>query len=293
MKLSSIILLLTFVGHQSAHAIPARGPSEFGVLRGQIESIESVDFRGTVGLGGCSGSLVRFADSKPNDRAMVMTNGHCYGKFLNPGEFRVNERKNGSVVLRAEDGSALGYLDYNLVVYATMTKTDVMLLKLVSTFEEIKDEYGIEAFELSEDSPNGGDEIDLISGYWVEGFTCAISDFVYQLKEKDWTWENSIRYAPGCNTRGGFSGSPLINRSTKKVVGIHNTGNEDGLMCKLNNPCEVNENGVVSYEKGLRYGQQTWWLYTCLDDQNEFDLGKDGCGLPGGNAEFALAYLQP
>jgi hypothetical protein len=79
---------------------------------------------------------------------------------------------------------------------------------------------------------------------------------------------------------GGTSGSPLIARGTKTVIGINNTSNESGETCTLNNPCEVDEAGNVEVRKGVRYGQQTFNVYPCLTPDFRFDLSRRGCSLP-------------
>ncbi len=66
------------------------------------------------------------------------------------------------------------------------------------------------------------------------------------------------------------------------MVAANNTGNEDGEKCTMNNPCEVDEEGNVTVEKGAAYAQQTSWFYTCLADDNSLDLAKEGCLLPAG-----------
>jgi hypothetical protein len=78
---------------------------------------------------------------------------------------------------------------------------------------------------------------------------------------------------------GGTSGSPIIARGTRTVIGINNTGNEDGLRCEENNPCEIDEKGNVFYQRGQNYGQQTYWIYSCLTPNFDIDLNKPGCLL--------------
>ena len=88
----------------------------------------------------------------------------------------------------------------------------------------------------------------------------------------------------GRETIGGTSGSPIIHAETYEVIGINNTGNENGGKCTLNNPCEVDEQGNITVTKGASYGQQLFQIYTCLNDQGQFDLTVEGCKLPGAKA---------
>ena len=110
-----------------------------------------------------------------------------------------------------------------------------------------------------------------------------ISVVIPTLNEGAWSWKTSLRYSrPGCETIGGTSGSPIVEAGTQTVVAINNTGNEDGQKCTENNPCEVDRDGKVTYERGLSYGQQTFWIYSCLDKNLNFDLKTPTCRLPGG-----------
>ena len=49
----------------------------------------AVDFAGTVGLSNCSGSLVRLPSSAPADKALMLTNGHCY-QLMKAGQVVTN-----------------------------------------------------------------------------------------------------------------------------------------------------------------------------------------------------------
>ncbi|HEY3483660.1 MAG TPA: serine protease, partial [Streptomyces sp.] len=87
-----------------------------------------------------------------------------------------------------------------------------------------------------------------------------------------------IRYTSACQTIGGTSGSPII--SGGKVVGVNNTGNEDGQRCTDNNPCEVDQAGTVTVRQGINYGQETYGIPACLTPANEIALTQAGCTLP-------------
>jgi len=238
------------------------------------------DFRGIVDLSNCSGSIVRFDDSKDTDRAMVLSNGHCVD-LLKPGVVVLNKAVRRSFIVLSQDAQKLGAVSADKILYATMTSTDASLFLLKETFQDIEDKFGFKALTLSRQAPNVGTSIEIISGYWKRGYACKIETFVHTLKEADWTFVNSIRYTrPGCNTIGGTSGSPVIEAGTRTVIAVNNTGNESGKLCVMNNPCEVSEDGTRVAQKGYSYGQQTYWFYTCRNDAGEIDLNKTGCMLP-------------
>lgn len=165
-------------------------------------------------------------------------------------------------------------------MYATMTNTDLAFYELDKTYAEIMATTRVRPFMLDSFRPSIAQPIEIISGYWDRGYTCAIDNFIFKIKEGQWTWTDSIRYTETCDTIGGTSGSPIIAKGEKRVIGVNNTSNESGEQCTLNNPCEISANGSIHFEKGVRYGQQTYNVYTCLTPAFQFDLSRSTCDLP-------------
>jgi V8-like Glu-specific endopeptidase len=240
------------------------------------------DFTGIAALSNCSASLVRFAESASTDKALVLTNGHCYeGGFLEPGQVLVNRASTRSITLLRPDSSRAGTVRASRILFGTMTKTDMIVYQVNETYASIKSRLNVSPLTLAKQGPANGAGLAVVSGYWKRIYTCSVQATIPQLREGDWTWQNSIKYQqPGCETIGGTSGSPVVSTSTGEVIGINNTGNEDGERCTVNNPCEVDADGNITVEQGAAYGQQTWWLYTCLTASRTIDLNKAGCELP-------------
>ena len=286
------------LGSQSALAFPLKAgqavaPNTYPNLDDDRYVSESssfataqADFRGIVALDNCSASLVRTSFSRAEDFAMVLTNGHCFeGGFIDAGKIVSHKasKRPMSLFTGASASSPEVPLHATEVIYATMTSTDITLYQLKETYGEIQKKYGIEALLISDRRPEVGTEIEILSGYWKRAYSCKIAAFVSKLKEDQWTFLDSIRYSqPGCATIGGTSGSPIRDAITQAVIGINNTGNDDGARCTLNNPCEVDENGKVTAVKGQSYGQETYWITTCLNQKGKFDLSQNGCLLPKG-----------
>ncbi|OFZ19833.1 MAG: hypothetical protein A2Z20_09030 [Bdellovibrionales bacterium RBG_16_40_8] len=244
---------------------------------------ENYDFAGIVGLSNCSGSLVKFEGAADTSHALVLTNGHCIGEmsFLAPGEFVLHRLASRAFRLLSVGGSELGRLTSTEIVYATMTDTDIAVYKLVETYSEIKAKFGISPLIMSSAHPQIGQSMQVISGFWRRGYECHIEHFVHELREAEWTFVDSIRYTrPGCEVVGGTSGSPIVASGTRVVIGINNTGNESGGRCTMNNPCEVDEKGDITFQKGFSYGQETYLIYSCLNSNNEIDVNVLGCQLP-------------
>jgi V8-like Glu-specific endopeptidase len=285
----SFVLLAVFAFSGQAQALPRVGQASFI----PESTAEKVSFEGILAIrdpmGGCSASLVRYDISRPEDQALALTNGHCTeGGFIDPGTFLLNEPSDRTfkIVDPIDAKKDIGSLKAEKIIYGTMTKTDISLYRLTSTYAEIEQKYGIRPLVLATEAPADGTPIEIPSGYWRRAYACEIETTVPTLREEDWTWKSSLRYSrPGCETIGGTSGSPIVAAGSNVVIGINNTGNESGEKCTMNNPCEVDRDGKIFYEKGFSYGQQIHWIYSCLDNNLNFDLKAPDCVLPGGTKD--------
>ena len=258
-------------GSAPAQAAPAPAPAP---------RLAATTLASTIALSNCSASLVRYPSSVSSDRAMMLTNGHCYeGGFLGAGQVLQNRSSSRSGTLLNAGGRSLGTVRADRVLYATMTGTDVTLYRLTSTYATLSSRYGATALTISAAHPAAGASIDIPSSYWKRICNCKIDAFVGTLREDQWTWHDSIRYDTNCDTIHGTSGSPIVDASSGQIVGINNTGNDDGEMCTLNNPCEVDANGVTHAYQGQSYGEETYWFTTCLNSARTIDLSILGCLL--------------
>jgi V8-like Glu-specific endopeptidase len=248
-----------------------------------VPAVAAVDFTGTVKLSNCSGSVVKPPSAGVNDKALVLSNGHCYeGGFLDPGEVLVNRTSSRTFGLLSANGqSTVATLRASKLAYATMTDTDITLYQLTSTYAQIQSQYGIRPLTLSAAHPTKGTAIRVVSGYWKKIYSCQVDGFVSQLHEDNWVWQDSVRYStPGCEVIGGTSGSPVIDASTGAVVAVNNTINESGQRCTLDNPCEVDASGNITVRQGVGYAEETYLINTCVDTGNVINLNKAGCALP-------------
>jgi Trypsin-like peptidase domain len=248
-----------------------------------VQQLQAAGLASTIALSNCSASLVRYPSSLDTDRAMMLTNGHCYeGGFLNAGQVLVNRTSSRTGKLLNSSGRSVATLRADLVLYATMTGTDVTLYRLTQTFAQIRNSTSLNALTIASTHPVDGHAVSIPSGYWKTTYSCAINGFVGTLREDQWTWHDSIRYLypnSTCQTIGGTSGSPIVDNTSLQIAGINNTSNEQGQACTLDNPCEVNPDGSLTYRQGQNYGQETYWFTTCLTSTNAIDLNKTGCLL--------------
>lgn len=248
-----------------------------------VPKLQAAGLASTIALSNCSASLARFPSSLDTDRAMMLTNGHCYeGGFLSAGQVLVNRSSSRTGKLLDASGRSVATVRADLILYATMTGTDVTLYRLTQTFAQIRNTTGLSALTIASTHPVDGHAVSLPSGYWKTTYSCSINGFVGTLREDQWTWHDSIRYLypnSTCQTIGGTSGTPIIDNASLQIVGINNTLNEQGQACTLDNPCEVNPDGSLTYTQGQNYGQETYWFTTCLTSTNAIDLNKTGCLL--------------
>lgn len=277
--LSKILVLCVFLSGANAFAFPFP-PAPYQKSSQQFAT--NYHFDGIVALSNCSGSIIQFEGAKPTDQAIILTNGHCYeGGMPSPGEIIYHHKSNARFEVLDDHSNGIGTLHAEEVIYATMTKTDMSLYRVKETYQFIEQKWGAHTLILSSKHPKANTPIEVISGYWHRGYSCKIDGFAYQLNEGGWKFDDSIRYSkPGCEIIGGTSGSPIIEAGTRNVIGVNNTMNEGGRTCSQNNPCEIDHNGKMSNQKGNGYGQQTYWIYSCLNASLEFDLKTPGCVLP-------------
>lgn len=237
-------------------------------------------FAGTARLPGCSGSVVRWASALDDDPAVVLTNGHCVrSPYLGARDVLVDERQSRRVELLDGHGEVAMTVRGTRLRYASMYRTDLAIYELRETYADLA-AGGVTPLVLATRGPSRGDRIRIPSGYWVEQRACTTTGTAYRVHEREWDWWRSIRLPArdGCGIRGGYSGSPIISQETGEVVGIANTGYVGGRRC-IDSACEENKRGVVRMVRHMNYGQQTWWLHTCVGVDRRFDLATPGCKL--------------
>jgi hypothetical protein len=240
------------------------------------------DYTAIVALSNCSGSFVRFTGSKTTDRAMVLTNGHCYENGTLPAGTAIAERASSRSfrILNTSGQGDLGRVRARKILYGTMEGTDMLLYQLTETYAQIAQRLRVSPLVMSSVRPAAGETISIPSGFWRRTYNCSIDKFIFKLREGTWTFTDAIKYSePGCEVIGGTSGSPILRPNTREVIGINNTGNMDGARCTVNNPCEVDASGNVVVDRGGSYGEQTYQTYGCLNSQNLFDFTLSGCRL--------------
>jgi hypothetical protein len=277
-----LLAALTILSATSALAIGPAPEINPLVSRSRSNKIFSnIDFEGIVKLSNCSASLVTFKGAPKTNKAIVMTNGHCL-PVTGPRQVVVNRPTKADAHVGLFDrNKKLNKLPLTRVIYATMDSTDVAFYETTMTYKEIEQKFNTEAFVLSDEIVRPRTSIEVVSGYWEISTSCDAEAIAPILKEGDFIWRNAIRYSSKCMTKGGYSGSPVIEVNTRTVVGLHNTGNNGKLDCSNMNPCELDLSGnLIFREVNRRYAQQVYQFYGCLNEKYEIDLNVRGCAVP-------------
>jgi hypothetical protein len=239
------------------------------------------DVSGAVDLDSCVGSVVRTPASRPQDRALLLTNGHCVqGTRPAPGAALLDQPADLAVPVAGPQGYPQTTVRAQRLVYATMTGTDIALYRLDQTYAQLK-AAGAKVFQLTSTPVRAGDALTVAST--GVRFRCTAEAVVPHLREGGYRLNHSIRYATSnaCGPGHGHSGSALLASDGTTIVGIHNTHNDDGEQCTDNNPCEVGPNGNVTSTRGRGYGQQVYLITECLSWGSKLDLTRRGCTLTG------------
>ncbi|MGH9062035.1 MAG: S1 family peptidase, partial [Acidimicrobiales bacterium] len=234
---------------------------------------------GATDLGTCAGSVVRTPASRPEDPALLLTNGHCLeGQRPAPGSALTDQPADLEVPIADRQGYPQTTARANRLVYATMTGTDIALYRLDRTYAQLK-AAGAKVFKLTTTPVRAGSSVTV--AYLNRRLACTAEAVVPHLREGGYQQDNSIRYATtaDCAPGHGMSGSALLAPDGSTVVGIHNTHNDSGEQCTDNNPCEVGPDGTVTAVKGRGYGQQVNGIAGCLTAGSKLDLSRRGCTL--------------
>ncbi len=273
-------LLLALSSQAFAFELPLGSFDALSVKSNPIDLDNAPLFEGIVKLSNCSGAVVIFDGMSTAKKALVLTNGHCLGGgFLKPGEVVVNRPLSRSMRVY-DDKMKLHPIRATKIIYATMTDTDAALYELDVTYDQLLAQSKIRPLLMADTRPLENTLINIPSGYWDRNWSCQIDGFVHRLLEANWVFTDSIRYMAGCDTIGGTSGSPLVERGTRTVIGINNTSNESGARCTMNNPCEQDEAGRVVVIAKRSYGQQTYQFYGCMNETFDLNLSLSSCTLP-------------
>ncbi|MBS1959128.1 MAG: trypsin-like peptidase domain-containing protein [Bdellovibrionales bacterium] len=270
-------LITSITATLHANAVEYHGPASYAdVIAHDVGTPANWD--GIAKLPGCSGALITLTND-PNAKALILTNGHCTNSSMHSGTY-ISDTPVADVRSAAIYTSKGTTVSARLlkVVYATLTKTDISIYETDTSYAELaaKDAH---PFQLAQKSSVAGDALTLISGYWAQEQSCSIAAVIPELREEpNLDTFNAYRYTT-CKSTPGWSGTPMIAKNTRTIIGINNTHYSGGTPCSEDNPCEVDSTGRISVgPNGTSYGQQTALIWSCVVN-GRFNVNNTGCAL--------------
>lgn len=230
------------------------------------------------------------SNSPKNQPAYAVTNGHCYNIPKLPGvdEVIVNHPSNEYIFLNwffDSNEQKLRVINVRTVVYATMKGTDIAILELDTTYQQLID-AGFNPLKINSNQTVAGEPVAMIgvpgiSKSFLHRTVCQTGESV-NILENGYRGVGSIRHR--CSAISGMSGSPLISLWTNKVVAIHSTSVKDNALaepeCSDNRPCELLANGKKTTFLAENYAQKVNDIPSCFDENGVFNLHLSSCRLP-------------
>lgn len=229
----------------------------------------------------CSGSLIRL-NRNADQNVVLLTNGRCAKRhFINPGDAVINSPYDRGDILVYLGDSEPEKIAVTRLLYATMSDTDIALIELEATYAELEDR-GAQVYSVSDSDADSkvGTTVLVVSGYTKQKQHCTIEKNIPLLLEDVWSTRNQVSFDANCVIEGGWAGSPMIDPTTQKIVGMVNASNTQGGICTLDNPCEIEGKSEKMAFRGRTYGQKISRLSDCVTTDGEIDLNLKGCALP-------------
>lgn len=225
----------------------------------------------------------------PDDApAYVLTAGHCVGVW-EPDEVIVDGPAPGyEVTFRYfSDGDDRPALGARAIAYGTMKERDIGVVSLEATVGQLRG-LGIAPWVIGDDAGAADEPLVVVhapSGSFLRLSACAAQGMAGEVREHHWRWFDLQRN--GCeDVRPGSSGSPVIARSSGRLLAILGTSTRDseGLEdCALNRPCEPRDAGATVLAD-MNYAVPVSGLLGCFDAGARFDPALPGCPLDLGGA---------
>ena len=242
-------------------------------------------------LGWCSGIIFKMPNMTDDQKALVLTNGHCIG-YGSYNRFFPDDREifinfnipiSQTIILYSSDSEWA--FDYKKILFATTTAVDLAIIELETTYKTLK-EKNYTVYSIARELPRLGTIMEFYTYGHNKTDICEVDKIIPTLKEGAWTWNDSIRMKANeeCRFISGQSGTAGIEPSSGLVYGLANTGYEGGTPCSFGNPCEVDKEIISTGEIDQSYGVSVAPLYDCYDDnQAVFNFNLESCSLVNGN----------
>ncbi|MFN7935512.1 MAG: trypsin-like serine protease [Bryobacteraceae bacterium] len=244
-----------------------------------------------------------FIQTPANGPAYALTAGHCYS--LNAQEvYRNIDTTTRSIRFNFFSETAAQQIPIPIrrIAYSTMKGTDLMLLELAITRDELAARITpliLEPSTLPESEP-----ISILgipasffdqSGRFLRRARCTLGPTA-DLIEFTWHFYNTRRNH--CeDIVGGISGSPVFSERTGRIVGIVNTTTHlawstgGDFDCYAGRPCELTNN-TQRVEEETSYSIPIAGLLNCFSSTGEFSLANPTCPLPQPSPSLTITRRQ-
>lgn len=239
----------------------------------------------------CSGALMMMEGMSLEQKALVLTNGHCTsggrhnnGTYLASGETWIDRPHEDAVSVRGADGQYAGFRAARYV-FATMTGADLAVIELKRSYRELLEAApSSPIYSVSRRRASPGLKVRVPSAGMDRNHSCVVEAVIPTVKEGVWTWRDYLRFqlSESCRFIPGVSGSPVIDEAGGEIVGVAATASTGSSeRCAEDNPCEIDAQGGSSARPdGTSYAVSADLLYSCWDGEaRRFDPGRDGCFL--------------
>lgn len=216
------------------------------VMTNKVETLEEVD-DATLTFGGCGGISVINFNRQKTQKALLVSAAHC---------LRLNDDQNNITVTNIEYTKSV-FQKYDArstrILYRSYLKNDILIMEIDKTYEELEDK-GIYAYELASPDYYIGEEVTTIIRYTGRK---NISDCTIKGALKQWPTGLKDQIVTDCKGGPGSSGTPLVRKGTKEIIGVVHSGRDREFM--LFAPLAKTMN--------------------CFDDKGELDVTRTDCVL--------------
>lgn len=221
---------------------------------------------------GCSGFVAQLTKQSP--KAYIFTAGHCIPGLVDTHEIAKVYIKtpistsNSFFVYKLAEPNSILPIRVTKILFATFQKLDVAVLEISEDVVSLKSK-GIIPLLIDRNKPAYPISVFLINSLKKEVANCSAEEQIFSLTYQFWNWSSMSRLSEECLLERGWSGAPVIEKTSGKVIGILSGGNETGTC---DDYCEINNRGDKQSLKNRSYFTRMDFLSSCVNAVGEIDI---------------------
>ena len=251
-----------------------------------------IELVGTAKTPNCSGVIFAHPHYQKKHKALFLTNSHCLNsgkknqRYMSPEEILWDSEFTEKIkVLTAQKGIFYGNLLKSLwtekILFASIEHRDIAVIQLKYTYAKIEKEHNIKPYILHASRDlKAQDSLQILGSYHEQIYDCQFKYFAKNfVAAGPYLWHD-VLVLNRCliNTKPGDSGSAVIIKDTKKLIGLHNSAHHDnGSPCDTSNACEYDHKGRNISTLNDAYSQNLDFLFSCFD--SDFAIKTELCEL--------------